>query len=404
MSINLFSSWQIGISLLSLFTLILILVGIWQKQAVLSIFDIFSVLSEGKEWASQLKTPEAVLEYIINHPQDVSLVAYEVGYSQQEIFYNSDIKRPLASTIKIIVLAEYARQVNQGLLSPQELVNIEDIDLYYLPRTDGDAHPGAIAELKQKQYINSANQVELHHIPWAMIRYSDNAATDYLIQRLGRENLNHLVELLNIKNQDVPLPIIGQILSWSNHTCTDTFAERLQKYQAMSPDEYGNEVYRLTQIWEGDEEFRRNQLTHITSTKWLKLKEQQAMAHALNGKGTAIGYTQLMEIIYRGLLISSEADQIMRQYLEWTMEFPSNQQQLDTFGAKNGSLAGIITEAWYLKPKNANNGKITALFFENIPPGAWFNLLQNYIQQEFLYKLLTDEDFFNLVREKLFEI
>jgi D-alanyl-D-alanine carboxypeptidase len=401
MSINLFSSWQIGFSL---FTLILVLVGIWQKQVVFSILDIFSVLSEGKEWASQLKTPEAVLEYIISHPHDVSLVSYEIGYSDQEIFYNSEIKRPLASTIKILVLAEYARQVNQGLLSSKELVNIEDIDLYYLPRTDGDAHPSAIAELKQKQYINSANKVELHHIPWAMIRYSDNAATDYLIQLLGRENLNNLVSSLNIKNQDVPLPIIGQILTWSNHTCTDTFTERLQKYQAMSPEVYSNEVYRLTGIWQTDEEFRMNQLKHITSTEWLKLKEQQAMAHTLNGKGTASGYTQIMERIYRGLLISPEADKIMRQYLEWTMEFPSNQQQLDTFGAKNGSLAGIITEAWYLKPKSAKNARVAALFFENVPPGAWFNLLQNYIQQEFLYKLLTDEDFFNLVREKLFEI
>ncbi|PAX51406.1 serine hydrolase [Brunnivagina elsteri] len=401
MSINLFSHWQVGISL---FAFILILVGIWQKQAVLSIIDTFSILSDGKEWELQLRTPEAVLEYIITHPDDVSLVAYEVGYSEQEIFYNSDIKRPLASTIKIIVLAEYARQINQGLLSSQELVNIEDIDLYYLPRTDGDAHPSAITELKQKQYINLANQVELHHIPWAMIRYSDNAATDYLIQRLGRENLNNLVSSLNIKNQDVPLPIIGQILTWSNHTSSDTFTERLQKYQAMSPKEYGDEVYQLTGIWQSDEEFRRNQSTHITSNKWLKLKEQQEIAHALNGKGTATGYTQIMERIYRGLLISSEADKIMRRYLEWTMEIPSNQQRLDAFGVKNGSLAGIITEAWYLKPTNANNARVAALFLENIPPGAWFNLLQNYIQQEFLYKLLTDEDFFNLVREKLFEI
>jgi len=401
MSINLFSHWQVGISL---FAFILILVGIWQKQAVLSIIDTFSILSDGKEWELQLRTPEAVLEYIITHPDDVSLVAYEVGYSEQEIFYNSDIKRPLASTIKIIVLAEYARQINQGLLSSQELVNIEDIDLYYLPHKDSDTHTSAITELKQKQYINLANQVELHHIPWAMIRYSDNAATDYLIQRLGRENLNNLVSSLNIKNQDVPLPIIGQILTWSNHTSSDTFTERLQKYQAMSPKEYGDEVYQLTGIWQSDEEFRRNQSTHITSNKWLKLKEQQEIAHALNGKGTATGYTQIMERIYRGLLISSEADKIMRRYLEWTMEIPSNQQRLDAFGVKNGSLAGIITEAWYLKPTNANNARVAALFLENIPPGAWFNLLQNYIQQEFLYKLLTDEDFFNLVREKLFEI
>jgi D-alanyl-D-alanine carboxypeptidase len=104
------------------------------------------------------------------------------------------------------------------------------------------------------------------------------------------------------------------------------------------------------------------------------------------------------------LLISPGADKIMRHYLEWTMEFPRNQQQLDTFGAKGGSLASILTEAWYIKPITATNTRVAALFFENIPAGAWFSLVQSYIQQAFLYQLLTDDNFFNTVREKLLEV
>ncbi|BDA72794.1 hypothetical protein CAL7716_069600 [Calothrix sp. PCC 7716] len=385
--------------------LIIGLIGVifWQKQAILSIFDIFNVLSEGKEWASQLKTPEDVLEYIITHPNDVSLVARDTGNSEQEIFYNADTPRPLASTIKILVLAEYARQVENGILLPEELINLDDIDLYYLPRTDGDAHPSAITEFRQKQYINSHNQVELRHIPRAMIKHSDNAATDYLILRLGRKNLENLVSGLSLKNQDVPAPIIGQILTWSNHTFTDTPTERLSKYLA-SQSTYIEEVYRWTEVWRHSEEFRDKQIKHITSQQWLKLKEQQAMAQALNGKGTASAYAQIMERVYRGLLISPLSDKIMRQYLEWAMELPSNQQELDTFGAKNGSLASILTEAWYLKPTKTTSTRVAALFFENIPAGAWFSLVQTYTHQAFLYRLLTDENFFNIVREKLLEL
>ncbi|MBF2066553.1 MAG: serine hydrolase [Calothrix sp. C42_A2020_038] len=376
---------------------------IWQRQAIFSIFDIWSVLSEGKEWASQLKTPEDLVEYIVAHPNEVSLVARDIGDSEQEILYNTDIKRPLASTVKILVLAEYARQVENGILSPDELINLENIDLYYLPRTDGDAHLSAIAEFKQKKYINSLNQVELRYVPRAMIRHSDNAATDYLILRLGRDNLENLVSGLNIKDQDVPTPIIGQILTWGNHTFTDTPAERLKKYQAMSPQAYTEEVYRWTEIWRQDQEFRNQQMKYITSQQWLKLKEQQAMAQALNNKGTSFGYAQIMERVYRGLLISPTSDKIMRQYLEWPMELPANQTELDTFGTKNGSLAGIITEAWYIKP-TTTNARTAALFFENIPAGAWFSMVQSYVQQAFLYKLLTDENFFNIVRQKLLEL
>lgn len=387
------------------FVLIIAIFGIiWQRQAIFSAIDLFKVLSEDKQWISELKTPEDLLDYILAHTHDVSLVAYEISSSDQEIYYNSDVKRPLASTIKIMILAEYARQIEKGILADNELVNLDYIDIYYLPVTDGKAHETAILESRKKKYINIANQIELRYVVWMMIRYSDNAATDYLIQRLGRQNLDNLITRLNIKNQDVPLTIIGQFLTWSNYACSDIYAERLNKYQAMSQPAYADEVYRLTEIWLHDEEFRDKQIKHITSNEWLEFKEQQAMVEALNGKGTTSGYAQIMERIYRGLLISPTADKIMREHLEWPMEFSRNQEELDTFGAKGGSLAGILTEAWYLKPQSSTNGRVGALFFENIPAGVWFKMLQSYIQQDFLFKLLTDDKFFDVVREKLLEV
>jgi D-alanyl-D-alanine carboxypeptidase len=391
-------------TIIGFISIIVIAGAIWQRQAVFSTIDLFKVLSEEKQWISELKTPEDLLDYILAHPHDVSLVAYEISSSDQEIYYNSDVKRPLASTIKILILAEYACQLEKGILSDDELVNLDYIDIYYLPGTDGKAHETAILESRKKKYINTANQIKLRHVVWMMIRHSDNAATDYLIQRLGRGNLDNLITRLNIKNQDAPLPIIGQFLSWSNYTFSDSYAERLSKYQVMSQQEYTDEVYRFTEIWQCDEEFRDKQIKHIASNEWLEFKEQQTMAETLNAKGTTSGYAQIMERIYRGLLISPTADKIMREYLEWPMEFSRNQEQLDTFGAKGGSLPGILTDAWYMKPDNSQSARVGALFFANIPPGVWFKILQSYIQQDFLFKLLTDDNFFDVVREKLLEV
>ncbi|MCX7595317.1 MAG: serine hydrolase [Fischerella sp.] len=393
--------WQLGIGFLLLSVTGLV---IWQQQNISRILDIFSVLSEGKEWSLQLKTPEDLLAYIIAHSNDVSLVAYEIGNYANGIFFNADKKRPLASTIKILVLAEYARQLERGILSPDQLVNLRDIEIYYLPGTDGNAHPNAVKELRRKGYINTANQIELQHIPWAMIRYSDNAATDYLIERLQRKNIEKLLVELSMENQDIPLPIIGQFLSWSNHTFSNTVSERLEIYQNMQPQEYADEVYNLTDMWRSDQEFRSQATKYIKSKKWLNFQEQKAMSQALNCRGTARKYAQIMEKIYSGLFISPGAGKIMREYLEWAMEFPSNQQEFDAFGAKGGSLAGIITEAWYVKPKKAKNARVFALFLENMPAGVWLQMMQNYIHQEFGYQLLVDENFFDLVSHRLSSI
>lgn len=398
MNVNFIEYMKFAISIVLICFIVLL---VWQWSTVSAVLDIFSTLSQKNQWSSRLKTPEDVLEYIVDHPKDISLVAYEIGNSEKGIFYNSDEKRPLASTIKILVLAEYARQVEQGMISPDELVNLGDIDIYYLPSTDGDAHPNAVKELKEKAYINAANQVELRRIPWAMIFYSDNAATDYLIERLGRDKLEKITASLQLKNQDVPLPIIGQFLSWSNHTFSNTPAERVKKYQVMPLKEYTDEVYHWTKEWRINQEFRSKEIKQIKSRKGLKYKEQEAMAHATNFGGTARGYAQIMERIYSGSLISPQADGIIREYLEWPMQFPQNQQQLDTFGSKGGSLPGILTEVWYLKSKKVEHARVAALFFEKIPGSLWFKMLQTYIQQEFQYKLLVDEKFFELVREKL---
>ena len=48
---------------------------------------------------------------------------------------------PLASTIKIMILGVYAQGVAAGKYDPEERVALAELDAYYLPGTDGGAHP-----------------------------------------------------------------------------------------------------------------------------------------------------------------------------------------------------------------------------------------------------------------------
>ncbi|MCL1474668.1 serine hydrolase [Argonema antarcticum] len=372
---------------------------IWQWKTISRFLEVAIETSKDGERTSPLKTPEDFLEYIVAHPQNVSLVAYEISNPEQGIFYRADEKHPLASTIKILILAEYARQVEQGIISPDEKIDLNSVDVYYLPNKDGGAHPQALKEFQDKKYVNAANQIDLRHIAWAMIRYSSNAATDYLIERLGRENIEKLPSRLGLPNQDVPLPIIGQFLSWDDSEISPLPAERLKIYQAMSQTEYANLVYNLMSKWRNDAAFRDRKIKHLI--EFIGIEDQQAMAQALNPGGTAKGYAQIMERIYTNSLISPAVSQIMREYLEWPMKNEPVREKFDALSAKGGSLPGIVTETMYAKRKNGERGRVVALFFENIPTGVWLQLMQTYAQQEFELKLLTDKQFFETVRQKL---
>lgn len=381
--------------------LLLLVAGltIWQWKTISRFLDVAIATSEGGEQTYQLKTPENLLEYIVAHPENISLVAYEIGNPEHGIFYRADEKHPLASTIKILLLAEYARQVEQGILSPDEKIDLNSVDVYYLPNTDGGAHPQALKEFQDKKYVNAANKIALRHIAWAMIRYSSNAATDYLIERLGRENIDKLPSRLGLPNQDAPLPIIGQFLSWDDAAISASPSARLKIYQAMSETEYANLVYNLMSKWKSDAAFREQKIKRLV--QFISIQDLQAMAQALNPGGTAKGYAQIMERIYTDSLISPAVSKIMREYLEWPMKNEPVCEKFDSLAAKGGSLAGILTEAMYAKPKNAQKGLVMALFFENIPTGVWLQLMQTYAQQEFELKLLTDKQFFETVRQRL---
>lgn len=102
-------------------------------------------------------------------------------------------RQPLASAVKVVHLAAYARAVDTGPARPEDQVRVGDWEQYYLG-LDGGAHPAALRALG----ITSTNGltaddpnrlVALDDLVMAMIRYSDNAATDFLRHRLGADLL-----------------------------------------------------------------------------------------------------------------------------------------------------------------------------------------------------------------------
>lgn len=121
------------------------------------------------------------------NPQHVA-VALDDGRGGR-VAHRAHERQPLASAIKVVHMAAYAKAVETGLARPDEKVRVREWEQYYLGM-DGGAHPAALRHLG----IPSANGVTaddpnrfvtLDDLAAVMIRYSDNAAADFLRYRLG---------------------------------------------------------------------------------------------------------------------------------------------------------------------------------------------------------------------------
>ncbi len=105
--------------------------------------------------------------------------------SGQKLDHHADEVMPTASTIKIAVLAELYRQSQQGGAKLTDLYTVNAADMVPDSHIMEGLTPGI-------------TRVTLRDLATMMIAVSDNAATNVLIERVGMENVNRMLDSLGL--------------------------------------------------------------------------------------------------------------------------------------------------------------------------------------------------------------
>lgn len=358
--------------------------------------------------AQPLNTPEDVLDYLVQHRKDVALVSFSVGpdgspdSADPVLSVNADLPMALASTIKIVVLASYAREVAAGRLDPDAELPVREWERFYLPGTDGGAHAASLAALgiptdRDGFAMDPEASVSWDRIAQAMIRSSDNAAADLLLSRLGDGAVRATLVEAGLSRHPQPLSILGLFLSWANHEQGPLTNARLKRLKRMSSKAYLAEVRRLRDLYL-DEDWRAAELLwrRQNGSTYGSYKLQAQTAQALFPKGAARDYARIMAGVLHGSFLSPEAADVMRWHLGWALRIPGNAETFQNFGEKGGSLAGVLTEAMYFTPKRGDFGgtpHVSVLSLRNLSAEAFGGLTQTFAHQLFLVELGLSRSF-----------
>lgn len=126
--------------------------------------------------------PNYILQFIKENSKSEK-ASLSINYNGEKwVEVNPNNLLPLASTVKIIIAIEYARQAANGQINPLQEVSLEELNTFYIPKTDGGAHEAWIASLNHGTKID---KVYLSEVAKGMIAYSSNANTEYLMNVLG---------------------------------------------------------------------------------------------------------------------------------------------------------------------------------------------------------------------------
>jgi beta-lactamase class A len=128
---------------------------------------------------------EASIHDVDQHLDGVMGVAIEDLTTGDQFFLHENEVFAQASSIKIAVLAELYRQAQQGKLKLTELYTVQASDL--VPDSDimGGLTPGV-------------TRITLRDLATMMVAVSDNSATNVLIDRVGMENVNAMLDSLGL--------------------------------------------------------------------------------------------------------------------------------------------------------------------------------------------------------------
>ncbi|WBL16749.1 serine hydrolase [Sutcliffiella sp. NC1] len=326
--------------------------------------------------------PNYVENYIKNNPELASMhvsVNGEVIVSQE-----SDVKRPLASVVKTIVAIAYANEVVKGTIDSEERIPLDELEKFHLANTDGGAHPAWLNEMREAGKVVN-NEVSLQEVAKGMIRYSSNANTDFLLEKLGEASINRVVEELELENHDPVFPIVASLLASEyindQHGGGLSNQQLEEMLQSITLEEYRELAWEIHNV------LKKGEAAFFDGTVSIPMELQKIWSNRLPN-ATVEDYGKVMEAISNDKATLPGGEGILREIMEWPMELhTSNREKYAHFGAKGGSTAFVLNQALYIEDKNGK--KIEVIIFTE-----GFNFIEfikmNRSMNSFLLKVLNE--------------
>jgi D-alanyl-D-alanine carboxypeptidase len=323
-----------------------------------------------------------VLDFVKNNKDRAALLLYrnDTLIAKQ----NPDKIMPLASTVKIIIAIEYAVQASNKDINPDDAIPLSELDNYYVPNTDGDAHPTWLKAVKGKIKNNT---ITIREIAKGMIEYSSNANTEWLLDKLTLKKVNARLDTLQLKKHTKIYPIVSALFVGKEVFSEKSQDDKVKSLKALTEAEYINYTDVIHQKLKTDTTYKKQ-------VGDLNMAIQRIWSDRLPSS-TVAEYVSVMKKINSRAYFDSASQTYLDEVMEYILENPKNRQWLAHSGMKGGSTAFVLTKALYATDKKGNKTEL-AYFFNDLTRFETLKLQMS--MNEFELKILTDNIFVETIK------
>ena len=331
---------------------------------------------------------DSLLNFIVKNKTRAALTLQKNDYTIASL--NDDNVMPLASTVKILIAVEFAKQASYNVFSFNRYVPLSEINKYYLPNTDADAHPNWLKYETRLGHIKN-DSVRLIDVARGMIMFSSNANSEYLMDMLGFNNIQNEIRMFGLKKHTVIYPLVSSLFMYQNPKNLPE-DKVLKEIQGLSNDDYYKAVFAIHKELKFDENYKKN-----FRPQDLTIKMQKAWSDRLPASTTK-EYARVCRILNSRQILDARTYSILSKILETLMESSGNKALFDHAGFKGGSTLFVLTNAIYATLKDST--KLELVYFFNDLKGPENNKLQSWMN-DFNSKALREESFRKKIADEL---
>jgi len=304
-------------------------------------------------------------EQIGAQPDDFSLGCVPLNDQANTFLYNADEPFPLASITKLLIFIEYARRLDAGIITFAEMVDVETLDRYNLPRTDRGAHDRFMG-----QYGANVQEITLWELALGMVQYSSNAASDYILDFLDPVDWQSLYQTLSLTDTDYPHSLTLIPLLMNNHETGRTTLRNLDSLSIAQGESY-LDLYVQDETWrEAEIEYRSGRGSQFP--EW----DMQAAILQHTATGTVNDFLNILRAVYgENDALSDNVRSLARLALLWRDNAYISEWYLE-YGSKLGFYSGgTLTLIAYGYPYDGQP-VMSAIFFRNIPRSVYNEMVE----------------------------
>ncbi|MGQ5110970.1 serine hydrolase [Bacillus halotolerans] len=338
--------------------------------AISSILVVLLILAGNAFYYFKASDVQYIVNFINENPEKASFILVENGEEVISISENNSM--PLASVYKIMIAIEFIKQVEKGIINPKEQIPLKKLDDYVLIKRENDNHKKWLNKIKTIKG-EQAKTIPLEEIVRSLFTHSSNPNTDYLLDKLGLENVNNTITE-NYKPHDKLYPIglselTHHYIKWKyKDSSSKETSDRITK---LNYEEYTNLVNSIQKLNEKGKypDYKNYQPT---------LEEQETMTRYLP-KASAKVYSDLLRHI-------NEDKFKYKKELLRLLAIKSNKEMY--IGGKDGKTLNIINKTIFATDKEGNTTEI--VFFTKDLDYEEYRKIEHNID-EFIQKLLDKE-------------